>query len=434
MPDISAILGLPYLLPSQAQKHVTHNEALRLLDILVQLRLVGIGAETPPETPVEGEIHALGETPTGDWAGQAHMLAVWLDAGWSFLAPQPGWHGWDMAKEELRIWDGSTWVLPASNPDRLNKLGIRTDADAVNRLAISAEASLFSHDGAGHQLKINKADTGDTASLLFQSNYTGHAEMGLAGNTGFSIKTSPDGAAWSDALVVDPASGNIGIWTNSPDTALDVAGATRVETGGSARSVFHAEAGNASYDKAIITANAHRAAHADFAFFEGHSGDMGDLAFRLGGDGNAACDGAWSGGGADYAEWFEWADGNPASEDRRGLSVVLEGGKIRPALPGEDPIGVISGNPSVVGDGDIGRWKGKYQRDVFGSYLQDAAGQRQLAPEYDAQASYLPRAARPEWAMVGLLGKLRLKNGQPTGQRWIHMETITEDVSEWLVR
>ena len=161
---------------------------------------------------------------------------------------------------------------------------------------------------------------------------------------------------------------------------------------------------------------------------------MGDLAFRLGGDGNAACDGAWSGGGADYAEWFEWADGNPTSEDRRGLSVVLEGGKIRPALQGEDPIGVISGNPSVVGDGDIGRWKGKYQRDVFGSYLQDAAGQRQLAPEYDAQTSYRPRAARPEWAMVGLLGKLRLQNGQPTGQRWIHMETITDDVSEWLVR
>ena len=285
MPDISAILGLPYLLPSQAQKHVTHNEALRLLDILVQLRLVGIGAETPPETPVEGEIHALGDTPTGDWAGQAHMLAVRLDAGWSFLAPQPGWHGWDMAKEELRIWDGSNWVLPTSNPDRLNKLGIRTDADAVNRLAISAEASLFSHDGAGHQLKINKAGTGDTASLLFQSNYTGHAEMGLAGNTGFSIKTSPDGAAWSDALVVDPASGNIGIWTNSPDTALDVAGATRVETGGSARSVFHTEAGNASYDKALITANAHRPAHKhdplDFGFeFWKQIEEQGDIGQR----------------------------------------------------------------------------------------------------------------------------------------------------------
>ncbi|MCA9438365.1 MAG: hypothetical protein KC978_21450, partial [Candidatus Omnitrophica bacterium] len=77
------------------------------------------------------------------------------------------------------------------------------------------------------------------------------------------------------------------------------------------------------------------------------------------------------GGGADYAEWFEWADGNPDNEDRCGMSVTLVGNKIALAQDGDELLGVISGNASVVGDGDIGRWKDKYLRDDFGRYLTE---------------------------------------------------------------
>jgi uncharacterized ferritin-like protein (DUF455 family) len=52
MPDLSARLSLPYLLPAQAQKHVTHNEALARLDLLVQLVLEAVGVDTPPVGPV----------------------------------------------------------------------------------------------------------------------------------------------------------------------------------------------------------------------------------------------------------------------------------------------------------------------------------------------------------------------------------------------
>lgn len=114
MTEISARLGLPYLLPSQAQKHVTHNEALRLLDSLVQLAVEAAGAETPPGAPQDGEAWALGPAPTGDWAGQAGALAVRADGAWSFLLPQPGWRAWDRATATLCAWDGSAWapVLP----------------------------------------------------------------------------------------------------------------------------------------------------------------------------------------------------------------------------------------------------------------------------------------------------------------------------------
>ena len=211
MPDISAILGLPYLLPSQAQKHVTHNEALRLLDILVQLRVIAFDASTPPAAPAEGEVHALGAAPTGAWAGQANRLAAFAEGVWTFVAPLPGWRAWDSANGELRIWDGAAWGLPVPALDNVTKLGIQTSADATNRLSVASDAALFSHDGAGHQLKINKAGDTDTASLLFQSNFTGHAEIGLAGDTGLAVKVSDDGSSWAEALAVDAASGAVAL-------------------------------------------------------------------------------------------------------------------------------------------------------------------------------------------------------------------------------
>ena len=127
-------------------------------------------------------------------------------------------------------------------------------------------------------------------------------------------------------------------------------------------------------------------------------------------------------------------DGNSSSEDRRGISVVLDGDKIREAAEGEDPIGVISGNPSVVGDAAWNKWTGKHLRDDYGSYILNANGERQLNPDYDPDATYVPREERAEWDCVGLMGKLRIRKGQVTGARWIKMRDVSDTVEEWLVR
>jgi hypothetical protein len=209
-----------------------------------------------------------------------------------------------------------------------------------------------------------------------------------------------------------------------------------------------ARATNATLTNALHYAVASRAANSAYFFFVGTSGYGGtaDDEFKLYGDGNGKCDGAWTGGGADYAEYFEWSDGNFSAEDRRGISVVLNGGKIQPALVGEDPVGVISGNPSVVGDAAWNKWSGKYLRDEYGTYIQedyeveDEDGnaviqqRRKLNPAYDPNQEYVSREERPEWDCVGLMGKLRIRKGQPTGSRWIKMRDISNSVEEWLVR
>lgn len=56
--------------------------------------------------------------------------------------------------------------------------------------------------------------------------------------------------------------------------------------------------------------------------------------------------------GADYAECFEWEDGNPGNEDRRSLFVSIVHGtrKIRKAMAGDDILGITSIDASVVGN------------------------------------------------------------------------------------
>ena len=232
----------------------------------------------------------------------------------------------------------------------------------------------------------------------------------------------------------------------------------------------------------VLWSGCSRSASSGYVLFAATSGNGNslnygaDYEFRLYGDGNGKCDGSWTGGGADYAEMFEWVDGNPDAEDRRGLSVVLEGNKIRAAVDGEDPIGVISANPTILGDAAWNKWTEKHLRDDFGSYVyeehnvlewtdeegkehnyedwnipadvvvpddavistHDGNGKRfthrAINPAYNPDREYVPREERQEWDAVGLMGKLRIRKGQVTGARWIKMRDISDTVEEWLVR
>jgi hypothetical protein len=204
MSQSSPLLSLPYIQPAQAQKHVTHNEALRRLDALVQLSVESRGLTEPPATSAEGARHIVATGATGDWAGQDHAVALNAGGAWLFLTPGTGWRSWVADEGTEVVWQDGMWqALAGGVPDRI---GLGTSANPVTRLSVASPDTLLTHEGAGHQLKVNKAATADTASLLFQTGWTGHAEMGLAGNDAFSIKVS-DGATWTTALAFDPATG-----------------------------------------------------------------------------------------------------------------------------------------------------------------------------------------------------------------------------------
>lgn len=208
-------LGLPYLLPNQAQKHVTVNEALRHLDALVQLTVQSATRLAEPDPPVAGEAYVLPAGATGThWAGvAAGEIAAFQDGAWAFYTPLAGWLAWVVDENRLHVFDGQDWLaLPAAGTAPPSQFGVNAQADAVNRLAVKSDAELLSHDdvtpGSGDARKvINKAAAVQTASVLFQTAFSGRAEFGLTGDDAFRLKVSGDGANWRDALVIDEATG-----------------------------------------------------------------------------------------------------------------------------------------------------------------------------------------------------------------------------------
>lgn len=213
MSDLSPILSLPLLQASQAQKHVTHNEALMRLDLLVQLTVADRTRTAPPPGPVEGQRHIIAAAPTGAWAGQAGRIALWLDGVWQFIAPLTGWRAFVSAETVEVTFNGTAWVAPgaAAIPSVLsvNEIGISASSDATNRLALASPASLFNHAGAGHQMKLNKASTAQTAALMFQTNFSGRAELGTLGNDNFALKVSSNGSTYTTALEVAAATAGV---------------------------------------------------------------------------------------------------------------------------------------------------------------------------------------------------------------------------------
>lgn len=213
--ETTANLTLPYIMASQAQKHVTHNEALRMLDALVQLSVASRSAAEPPAAHGEGERHIVGAGATGAWTGWDGDIACHVDGGWMRLAPNAGWLAWVEDEGLLVVRSASGWDRPgAGAAARFDGLGIRTEADASNRLAVKSDAALFSHDdvtpGSGDmRITLNRSGEANDAAFVFQNDWSSRALFGLLGDDHFRIKVSPDGSTFHEAIAIDSASGAV---------------------------------------------------------------------------------------------------------------------------------------------------------------------------------------------------------------------------------
>lgn len=102
-------LDLPLLQPSQAQKHVTVNEALTRLDALTMLVLEARGASTPPSDAPDGAAWGLSDAPEGAWLGQGGRVAIRQGGGWAFAIPRRGWRAWVSSEGSQAVFDGVSW-------------------------------------------------------------------------------------------------------------------------------------------------------------------------------------------------------------------------------------------------------------------------------------------------------------------------------------
>ena len=229
-------LKMPYLAAAQAQKHVTHNEALRMLDAIVQLSVVDRDLAEPPAEPGDGHRFIVADNATGDWAGRDGQVAAWQDGAYMYYQPESGWIAWLEDEDKLIVWDGAEWTdvttagssngggggSTSVNPTPL--VGVNATADTNNRLSVSSGGTLFNHDGADHRQVINKANSADTASQIYQTGFSGRAEIGLTGNDDLHVKVSTDGATWHDGMIVDGQTGAVTL----PNTSLAFSKSARV--------------------------------------------------------------------------------------------------------------------------------------------------------------------------------------------------------------
>lgn len=153
----TARLNLPYLVVAQAQKEVTHNEALALLDMAVQPSIVAV-SPTEPATPALGQCWVIGAGATGNWAGEDNALVQWTEGGWRFMAPLRGFMVWDNGQDAALRFDGAAWVLAGPSQNGYFVAGQQI-------LSSRAPAIADPVGGAVHDVEVRAAVTTMLAAL-----------------------------------------------------------------------------------------------------------------------------------------------------------------------------------------------------------------------------------------------------------------------------
>ncbi len=237
MSDNSTHLGLPYLLAAQAQKHVTHNEALRLLDAMVQLSALDRTRTTPPASPADGDRHLVASGATGLWAGWDMNIAFWVDGVWMRLVPRQGWLVWIAAEQVFLVWNGTVWE-PVGVPQDVSDaiFSLVNDADPTKK-------ALFSLSGI---------TTGTTRTFILPN--TSSELAILAGTQTFTgNKTFSGTLTASGTVTVSAASASIGTATTTATygmgTGATTTGVTKtvnLGTGGASGSTTVVNIGSAT--------------------------------------------------------------------------------------------------------------------------------------------------------------------------------------------
>ena len=212
-------LALPRIAAAQAQKHVTHNDALEIVDALMHLTVESRVLSAPPPDPADDARYLVAAGAGGAWIGHEGAIAVRDGGGWTYCQPQAGWRAFVRDEAQIVVFDGAGW---APLVRRAERFGVNAEADGVNRLAVSSPAVLLNHAGSDMRLALNKAATGDVASLQFKDGVVAQAEIGLAGDDDLRVKIR-EGGALRQALVVKAGSGRVGIGTPEPAAELEVA-------------------------------------------------------------------------------------------------------------------------------------------------------------------------------------------------------------------
>lgn len=210
----STLLQLPFIEAAQAQKHVTHNDALRVLDAAVQLSVLDRGLTAPPGSPSDGDRYIVASGGSGAWASKDLNIAVWQDGAWAFLVPREGWRCWVEDESTALIWDGAAWrpFLGSLTPNGSSLAHIALEEELAGLSGADDTSTIQIPNGSicfGVSARVTTTITGATS---YQVGISGELNkfgdlLGLsAGSTNFGI-IGPT-AFYADTPIIVTANGS----------------------------------------------------------------------------------------------------------------------------------------------------------------------------------------------------------------------------------
>lgn len=135
MPTTTPRTGMPLLVAGQAQKEISHNEALTLADALMVPVVQAVAPATVPPSPTAGQCWIVGTSPTGAWLGHANEFACWTEGGWRFVSPIDGFLVWSIADSMQFRFDGTGWIKGIANASAYHVDGTRVLSARQNAIA-----------------------------------------------------------------------------------------------------------------------------------------------------------------------------------------------------------------------------------------------------------------------------------------------------------
>ena len=188
MTETTPRLGLPFIIASQAQKHITHNEALRDLDVLVHLTVEDNTLTTPPDDAIDGKCYVVTDGATGDWSGRATQIAVRKDQAWHFYIPKEGWTCWLRSRNAMMVFEGYGWIdIISPNAQRGQSAYELAQAEGYDGTVQEWLASFKGTNGTNGADGANGADgQNGTNGTNGQDGSDGKSAYQLAVDAGFS--------------------------------------------------------------------------------------------------------------------------------------------------------------------------------------------------------------------------------------------------------
>ena len=185
-------LGMPEIAASQAQKHVTHNEALVVLDAIVQLSAKSRAVTDPPISPSDGQRWIVPSGATGAWSGKAGQIASYSDGGWAFYPPKTGWACF-VEDEGVVTWSGSSWKKVSALSASGASIGLNVLEEEVTLAGASTDTTIV---------------IPNRAIVLAVSVRTTEA---ITGATSYNCGVAAELNKFGGSLGIAPGSSNIGV-------------------------------------------------------------------------------------------------------------------------------------------------------------------------------------------------------------------------------